>query len=67
VESNNVTPLVLVRRLTLNPIAMFLWLSLWFRVWGIPAALLAVPMLKTLKIFCDNIPPLARVEQFLAR
>jgi CubicO group peptidase (beta-lactamase class C family) len=30
-------------------------------------ALLAVPMLQTLKIFCDNLPPLARVGQFLGR
>jgi predicted PurR-regulated permease PerM len=67
VETNIITPLVLVRRLTLNPLVMFLWLSLWFWLWGIPAALLAVPMLKTLKIFCDNIPQLARVGQLLAR
>jgi predicted PurR-regulated permease PerM len=67
VESNIITPLVLVRRLTLNPIVMFLWLSLWFWLWGIPAAVLAVPMLKTLKIFCDNIPQLARAGQFLER
>jgi predicted PurR-regulated permease PerM len=67
VESNLLTPLVLVRRLTLNPLVMFLWLSLWFWLWGIPGALLAVPMLQTLKIFCDNLPPLARVGQFLGR
>jgi predicted PurR-regulated permease PerM len=67
VETNIITPLVLVRRLTLNPLVMFLWLSLWFWLWGIPAAILAVPMLKTLKIFCDNIPQLARAGQFLGR
>jgi predicted PurR-regulated permease PerM len=67
VESNIITPLVLVRRLTLNPIVMFLWLSLWFWLWGIAAAVLAVPMLKTLKIFCDNIPQLARAGRFLGR
>jgi len=67
VETNLITPLVLVRRLTLNPLVMFLWLSLWFWLWGILGALLAVPMLKTLKIFCDNIPQLARVGQFLGR
>jgi predicted PurR-regulated permease PerM len=67
VETNIITPLVLVRRLTLNPVVMFLWLSLWFWLWGIPAAILAVPMLKTLKIFCDNIPQLAQVGQFLSR
>jgi predicted PurR-regulated permease PerM len=66
-ETNLITPLVLVRRLTLNPLVMFLWLSLWFWLWGIAGALLAVPMLKTVKIFCDNIPRLARVGQFLGR
>jgi predicted PurR-regulated permease PerM len=60
VETNIITPLVLVRRLTLNPLLMFLWLSLWFGLWGFAGALLAVPVLKTLKIFCDNNPPLAR-------
>lgn len=67
VEADLITPLVLSRRLTLNPLVTFLWLSLWFWVWGIPGALLAVPMLKTLKIFCDNIPQLARAGQFLGR
>lgn len=67
VETNIITPLVLSRRLTLNPLVTFLWLSLWFWLWGIAGALLAVPMLKTLKIFCDNIPQLARAGQFLGR
>jgi predicted PurR-regulated permease PerM len=67
VEANLITPLALSRRLTLNPLVMFLWLSLWFWLWGIPGALLAVPMLQTLKIFCDNLPPLARAGQFLGR
>ena len=65
VETNIITPLVLVRRLTLNPLVTFFWLSLWFWLWGIAGALLAVPMLRTLKIFCDNIPQLARAGQFL--
>jgi predicted PurR-regulated permease PerM len=65
VEANLITPLALSRRLTLNPLAMFLWLSLWFWLWGIPGALLAVPMLQTLKIFCDNLPPLACVGRLL--
>ncbi len=67
VETNLITPLVLSRRFTLNPLVTFLWLSLWFWLWGIAGALLAVPMLKTVKIFCDNIPPLVRAGQFLGR
>ena len=66
-ETNLITPLVLVRRLTLNPLVTFLWLTLWFWLWAVPGGLLAVPMLQTLKIFCDNIPHLARAGQFLGR
>jgi predicted PurR-regulated permease PerM len=66
-ETNVITPLILGRRLTLNPLVIFLWLSLWFWLWGVPGALLAVPMLKTLKIFCDNIPRLEPVGEFLGR
>jgi hypothetical protein len=66
-ETNIITPPILSRRLTLNPLVIFLWLSLWFWLWGIPGALLAVPMLKTLEIFCDNIPQLAPVGELLGR
>ena len=46
-----------------------LWGAMAFVLNFIPfaGALLAVPMLKTLKIFCDNIPQLARVGQFVGR
>jgi predicted PurR-regulated permease PerM len=64
-ETNVITPMIMGRRLWLNPLVIFLWLSLWFWLWGFVGALLAVPMLKTLKIFCDNIPPLAPVAEFL--
>ena len=67
VETNIVTPVVLVRQFTLNPLVMFFWLSLWFWLWGIPGALLAVPMLQTVKIFSENLPHLRRVAQFLGR
>ncbi len=67
VETDVVTPLILGRRLTLNPLVIFLWLSLWFWLWGVPGALLAVPMLKTLKIFSDNIPQLTPLGEFLGR
>jgi hypothetical protein len=43
---------------------IFLWLSLWFWLWGIPGALLAVP---TLEIFCDNIPSLMPMGEFPGR
>ncbi|MFD1610890.1 AI-2E family transporter [Sphingomonas tabacisoli] len=45
VEANAVTPAVLGRRLTINPLLILLSLSFWAWVWGTPGALLAVPLL----------------------
>ena len=62
-----VSPLIMGRRLTLNPVVIFLGLSFWGWLWGIPGALLAVPMLAMFKIFCDHIEPLAPIGEFLGR
>lgn len=45
VEANAITPLVVGRRLTINPILILVSLSFWGWVWGTPGALLAVPLL----------------------
>ncbi|WP_184077011.1 AI-2E family transporter [Sphingobium subterraneum] len=45
VEANMITPLVLGRKLTMNPILILISLSFWGWVWGTPGALLAVPLL----------------------
>lgn len=45
VEANLITPMVLGRRLTINPLLILVSLSFWGWVWGAPGALLAVPLL----------------------
>src|SRR5688572_23889655 len=65
IEGYLVTPMLLGRRLTLNPVAIFLGLIVWGWIWGIAGALLAVPILATFKIFCDNIEPLSPIGEFL--
>jgi predicted PurR-regulated permease PerM len=65
-QSNVVTPLVMSRRLTLNPVAVFLALAFWWWVWGIAGAFLAVPMLAVFKIVCDHIERLAPIGEFLS-
>lgn len=45
VEANVITPLVLGRRLTLNPMLILVSLSFWGWIWGAPGAFLAVPIL----------------------
>ncbi len=62
-----VSPLIMGHRLALNPVVIFLGLSFWGWLWGIPGALLAVPLLAMFKIFCDHIEPLAPIGEFLGR
>ena len=64
-ESNLVTPILLGRRLPLNNVALFVGLLLWWYLWGIPGAILAVPMMVALKIVCDHVERLAPVGAFL--
>lgn len=45
VEANLVTPMILGRRLTLNPMLILISLSFWGWIWGAPGAFLAVPIL----------------------
>lgn len=64
-EGSFLTPLILSRRFTLNPVVVILGLVFWGWIWGIPGALLAMPLLVTLKILCDHIPSLAVLGEFL--
>jgi predicted PurR-regulated permease PerM len=66
-QANLVTPLLLGHRLTLNPVAIFVGLAFFFWIWGVPGAFLAVPLLATFKIFCDNIVSLAAIGEFLGQ
>jgi predicted PurR-regulated permease PerM len=65
VQGNVVSPLVMSRRLTLNPVALFVGLAFWWWVWGIAGALLAVPLLAAFKILCDHVTALSPVGEFL--
>ena len=45
-------------RLGLSPVVILLSLLLWGTIWGIPGALLSVPIASIIKIVCENIQPL---------
>ena len=53
VEANVLTPMLVGRRLTINPLLILVALSFWSWVWGTAGALLAVPLLIILKTILD--------------
>jgi predicted PurR-regulated permease PerM len=67
IEGETVTPMLLARRFTLNPVLVIISLVFWFWMWGIPGAILSVPMLAIAKIICDRVRPLAAFGHFLER
>jgi predicted PurR-regulated permease PerM len=58
-------PLIIGRRLMLNPVVLFIWLIFWGWLWSVPGALMAVPLLAIMKIVCDHVKPLAAIAEFL--
>ena len=66
VEGEGVTPMLLAKRFTLNPVLVILALVFWYWMWGVPGAILAVPLLAITKIVCDRIRPLNPFGHFLA-
>ncbi len=65
IEGSFLTPLILSRRFTLNPVVVILGLLFWGWIWGIPGIFLSMPLLMSLKILCDHIPALAVLGDFL--
>jgi predicted PurR-regulated permease PerM len=65
VEGETLTPMLLARRFTLNPVLIVLSLVFWFWMWGMLGAILAVPMLAILKIISDRLRPLKALGHFL--
>ena len=57
--------MLLARRFTLNPVLVIMALIFWYWMWGVPGAILAVPMLAITKIICDQIQMLAAFGHFL--
>lgn len=65
VEGETLAPMRLARRFTLNPVLVILSMVFWFWMWGVPGAILAVPMLAIPKIVCDRARPLKVLGHFL--
>ncbi|MER8922701.1 AI-2E family transporter [Mesorhizobium sp. M0802] len=66
VEGQFVTPMVVGRRLEINAVAIFIAIAFWSWLWGFVGALMAVPLLVVVKVFCDHFDGLSHVGNFLA-
>jgi predicted PurR-regulated permease PerM len=64
-EGYVITPLVLGKRLSLNPVVIVLSVLFWGWMWGVPGALLAVPILIATKTLCDRVNSLAVIGEFI--
>ncbi|MGI8956223.1 MAG: AI-2E family transporter [Chthoniobacterales bacterium] len=65
-EGNFITPFVMGRSLTLNPVLVLLSLTFWGWIWGITGIILAVPILAAFKIFCSHIEPMEPLAEFIS-
>ena len=66
IEGNFITPFVMGRSLTLNPVLVLLSLTFWGWMWGIVGILLAVPILAAFKIFCTHLKPMEPLAEFMS-
>lgn len=55
VEANVITPSILGARFTMSPVMILIALSYFTWIWGVPGALLSVPILLTLTALFDHI------------
>jgi predicted PurR-regulated permease PerM len=60
-----VVPFIVRRRLLLNPVAIFVAIIFLGWIWGVPGALLAVPLLASFKTICERVDHLNPIAAFL--
>jgi predicted PurR-regulated permease PerM len=66
VEGSLVTPLIMGRRLTLNPVIVLVWVALWSWMWGVVGAFIALPMLAALRIVAIKSQSMSALGEILS-
>ncbi len=61
IEGQLITPVIIGRRLALDPTVVFVWLLIWGWLWGVVGILLAGPLLACFRIFCQHVEGLHTV------
>lgn len=65
-ESSFITPSLLGRRFTINPVMVFLSVVIWSWLWGIPGALMAVPITVVMNVIFSHVPSLKPLNEYLS-
>lgn len=65
VMGNVVEPRVVGKHLNLSPLVVIISLVFWGWLWGIPGMVLAIPLVSSLKIVCENISPLKPIAAII--
>ncbi|GAB3677969.1 hypothetical protein GCM10028792_19020 [Salinisphaera aquimarina] len=66
IEGQFVTPYFVGRKLRLNTVMVFFTVSFWAWIWSAVGMIVAVPLLVTVKTFCDHIDALQNFGDFLS-
>lgn len=64
-EGQLITPSVLGNRMSLNPTVVFISVLIWGWLWGVAGALMAVPIMTSMKVWFDHMPTQQHLSAFL--
>ncbi len=65
-QNNVLSPILYGKHMKLNPAAILLSLMLWYMLWGVAGAFLAVPILAAFNVFASRTPSLKPLHVFLS-
>jgi predicted PurR-regulated permease PerM len=65
VEGQVITPMIVGRRVALNPVVVVVSLLFWAWLWGVAGMILAVPIMLVVKIWAQRTQVLAQWSEFL--
>jgi predicted PurR-regulated permease PerM len=66
IEGQLITPHLVGRRLRLNTVVVFTFITMFAWLWSVVGMLVAMPLLLAIRTFCEHIPALQRVGDFLS-